>query len=116
MGKESLYKRLAGLDGGISSAYRSGAEGSALSPKDRHTLDYIKGLARDGLFSKKDLTAAELIDQAHQHNLSDNALRRGGIQTDSSRSLSHRLVLRLWVHNADLPVVTCHTTTIFMRL
>jgi len=81
MGKQSLYQRLASPDGGISSArIDQELKDPALSPKDRHTLDYIKGLARDGWFAKKDLTAAELIDQAHQHNLSDNALRRGGIE------------------------------------
>lgn len=81
LGKPSLYERMKGPDGGITnSRIDQELRDPALSPKDRHTLDYIKGLSRDGIIlGRKDLTAADLIDQAHQHNVADRALQRGGL-------------------------------------
>lgn len=79
-GKDSLYDRIKKEDGGISTD-RINAElrNPALSARDRHSLDYIKSLARDGWTDKKDLSRSELVDKAHQHNMGDRELKRAGI-------------------------------------
>ncbi len=77
---KSLYDRVQGDDGGISTTkINDELRNPSLSARDRHSLDYVKSLARDGFLDKRDITKNELVDKAHQHNVDDRELKRAGI-------------------------------------
>lgn len=88
-GRESLYDRVKTADGGISTE-RINAElrNPALNAKDRHSLEYVKSLARDGWTDKKDISRSELIDKAHQHNMGDRELKRGGLDPTTEPTIT----------------------------
>ncbi len=102
-GKESLYDRVKGADGGISTD-RINAElkNPALGARDRHSLEYVKSLARDGWTDKKDISRSELVDKAHQHNMADRELKRAGIDPTTPPTIT-RPVPRPNFGGSELP-------------
>ncbi|MBS1957169.1 MAG: hypothetical protein JST89_23470 [Cyanobacteria bacterium SZAS-4] len=88
-GRESLYDRVKSADGGISTD-RINAElkNPALGARDRHSLEYVKSLARDGWTDKKDISRSELVDKAHQHNIADRDLKRAGIDPTTEPTIT----------------------------
>jgi hypothetical protein len=82
-GKPSLYDQIKSPDGGITGANLDKALSNPnLSAADRASLSYLKNLQDDGtLYGKKDFTKDDIAAKAHQHNMSDAALKKAGIDT-----------------------------------
>lgn len=84
--KPSLYERIKSNDGSVSlSKIDEELKKPGLDAKDRHSLDYLKSLAKDGTFwGKKDISPADMVEKAHEHNVKDAALKRGGLEPAGS--------------------------------
>ncbi|HEY9731835.1 MAG TPA: hypothetical protein V6C89_07980 [Drouetiella sp.] len=81
-GKPSLYDQVKNPDGGISGDKLDEKIKHTDNPADLAALTQFKKLQQDGmLYGKKDISKEDLIAQAHQHNMSDAALKKAGIDT-----------------------------------
>ncbi len=80
-GKPSLYDQIKSPDGGVTGANLDKALSNPnLSAADRASLSYLKNLQEDGaVYGKKDFTKDDIAAKAHQHNMTDAALKKGGL-------------------------------------
>lgn len=80
-GKPSLYDQIKSPDGGVSGDNLDKALANPnLNAADRASLSYLKTLQEDGrLYGKKDFSKDEIAAKAHEHNMSDAALKKGGL-------------------------------------
>ncbi|CAN5248574.1 hypothetical protein BH10CYA1_BH10CYA1_09620 [soil metagenome] len=79
-GGQSLYERLEGPEGGITQSRIKEELDKGLNAADRHTLEYVQKLAKDGTFyGKHDLSARDLVDRAHAHGINDRTIAGGGL-------------------------------------
>ncbi len=85
-GGSSLYDKLKSPDGSLSIDKLDAAiKDPNTRGTDKHSLEYVRDLARDGsLWGKKDLTQADLLAKAREHNVGDSALRKGGFDTQAA--------------------------------